>query len=377
MDSFRWDKQFETGLADVDAQHHKLVDLINRFGELLTQSGDISFEDVDMVFNELADYAQYHFKDEESLMQREGLDTRHVEKHKQLHVDFFQELQQMQSGVMSHQQDTAKSLLKFLIYWLAFHILGTDQSMARQIKAIHSGQSSAAAFLDETRMKETATEPLLLALNGLFQQISERNRKLIELNRTLEEKVAERTHALSEANQKLEEMAMTDVLTGLPNRRQAMARLAQGWSDSSRTNAPLACMMVDADGFKQINDLYGHDAGDEVLRQLSKNLTYSVRTDDIVCRLGGDEFLILCPGTSLEGGLHVAELLRKNIASLRVPAGSGTWSGSISVGVAARTNEIRSAEDLIKAADEGVYLAKRNGRNRVDSCQKQSTNIAS
>jgi diguanylate cyclase (GGDEF)-like protein/hemerythrin-like metal-binding protein len=365
VESFHWDKQFETGLPEVDKQHHILVDLINHFGELLTKNEDISHDEIETVFGELAAYAQYHFQEEENMMQREGLDSCFFEKHKNLHNVFLQELTQMHEGVSPQQQDTAKSLLKFLIYWLAFHILGTDQSMARQVSAIHSGQKAADAYRDETRMKEASTEPLLLALNGLFQQVSERNRELLELNRTLEEKVAERTHALSEANHRLEEMALTDVLTGLPNRRHAMASLAQCWSESLRDGTPLVCMMIDADGFKQINDNYGHDAGDEVLRQLSKNMRNSVRTDDTVCRLGGDEFLIICAGTQLEGALHIAEIMRQNVAAMRVPAGSGVWQGSISAGVAARTPEMRGPEDLIKAADEGVYIAKRNGRNRV------------
>ena len=271
----------------------------------------------------------------------------------------------MRQGVAPEKPDSAEPLLKFLTYWLAFHILGTDQSMARQVRAIHGGQNPADAFSAEEVQKEGATEPLLHALNGLFHQVSERNRELLELNQTLEEKVEERTKALLEANRKLEELSLTDVLSGLPNRRHAMIRLANDWAQSQKSGTSLACMMIDADGFKQINDNYGHDAGDEVLRQLSDNLRYAVRTDDAVCRLGGDEFLIICPETSLEGALHAAELIRKKIASLRVPAGAGIWSGSISVGVATRSPDMRGPEDLLKAADEGVYLAKRNGRNCV------------
>jgi len=271
----------------------------------------------------------------------------------------------MRQGVSPQKLNAAEPLLKFLTYWLAFHILGTDQSMARQVKAIQRGQNPVDAFSAEEVQKEGATEPLLHALNGLFHQVSERNRELLELNQTLEEKVAERTRELLEANQRLEELALTDVLSGLPNRRHAMVRLANDWAESLKNGTPLACMMIDADGFKQINDNYGHDAGDEVLRQLSKNLRYSVRTDDIVCRLGGDEFLIICPRTTLTGALHAAELIRQSIAALRVQAGDGVWTGSISVGVSERTPEMRSPEDLLKAADEGVYTAKRNGRNCV------------
>ena len=373
MESFHWDKHFVTGLDEVDKQHHHLVDVINRFGDLLTQLQGVTFDDIETVFKELADYAQYHFREEQGLMTAAGLDPRHVKYHVKEHNNFLQEVTLMHARVSPENRDASKPLFKFLIYWLAYHILGSDQSMARQIKAIRSGQSAAEAYLNEERMREGAAEPLLHALNGLFHQISERNSELLELNRTLEEKVDERTSALSEVNQKLaianrslEEMALTDVLTGLPNRRHAMARLARMWQESVRDNTPLACMMIDADGFKQINDSYGHDAGDEVLRQLSRHLLHSVRTDDVVSRLGGDEFLIICPGTTLEGALHIAEQMRQGIEKLRVTAGIGIWRGSISVGVAVRQPGMGSPEELIKAADEGVYVAKRNGRNRVE-----------
>ena len=118
-------------------------------------------------------------------------------------------------------------------------------------------------------------------------------RDRFELNQTLEARVAERTLALSQMNERLENMAMTDVLTNLPNRRHAMRVLEQEWQNTLKNGTLLTCMMIDADGFKTINDRFGHDAGDEVLRQLARCLTQSVRNDDVVCRLGGDEFLIL------------------------------------------------------------------------------------
>ena len=124
-------------------------------------------------------------------------------------------------------------------------------------------------------------------------------------------------------------------------------------------------MMIDADGFKGINDSYGHEAGDEVLRQLSLSLKEAVRTDDMVCRLGGDEFLIVCANTPLDGALRTAEKVRSEVANLRVAAGTGAWQGSISVGVAVRQPDMLNIEDLLKTADEGVYIAKRNGRNQV------------
>lgn len=128
-------------------------------------------------------------------------------------------------------------------------------------------------------------------------------------------------------------------------------------------------MMLDADGFMQINDTYGHDAGDQVLIELAITLKDTVRNDDLVCRLGGDEFLIIGRATPLPGALQVAETLRQTVAELRVPAGAGEWRGSISVGVAVSSPAVHSHEDLVKAADDAVYDSKRNGRNRVSSQQ--------
>jgi hemerythrin len=210
---------------------------------------------------------------------------------------------------------------------------------------------------------------MLRALNGLFHQVSRHNRELVELNCSLETKVAERTQELSVANQRLEHLALTDALTNLPNRRHALQSLDLEWAESSKTGRPLTVMMIDADGFKKINDSHGHDAGDAVLRALASQLRDSVRTDDLVCRLGGDEFLILCPGTSLAGALQFAESLRLGVAELRAPAGAGEWRGSISVGVAERQPSMVAHEDLLKAADNAVYLAKQRGRNCVASCE--------
>src|SRR4029077_8548703 len=105
--------------------------------------------------------------------------------------------------------------------------------------------------------------------------------------------------------------------------------------------------------------------GDVVLGALAMQLQHAVRTDDIVCRLGGDEFLIICASTPLDGAMQLAEAIRQEVAALRVPAGAGEWHGSISIGVASRTAAMSGLEDLIRAADLGVYVAKHNGRNCV------------
>jgi diguanylate cyclase (GGDEF)-like protein len=132
---------------------------------------------------------------------------------------------------------------------------------------------------------------------------------------------------------------------------------------------PLACMMIDADHFKEVNDQYGHDAGDSVLIQLANTLKDSVRNDDIVCRLGGDEFFIICVHTTMDGAYHLAEQLRKSVSALHVPIGSGIWNVSISIGIAEKMAGMEPYEELIKHSDTALYLAKEARKNCVRKFQ--------
>jgi len=370
MSAFDWDACFDTELALVDEQHHRLVDLINRFGDLLIHPQGASVDEIEALFGELARYAETHFRDEEALMSREGLAIQYIASHHREHARFIHELTRLHANPIAGKAEAvATQLLGFLTNWLAYHILGTDQVMARQVSAIRAGASAEQAYATRRATQDPATAMLLHSLDALFQQVSERNHALIELNETLEQRVAARTQELTEANQRMADMALTDALTGLPNRRQAMLRLQQDWPDTYRDDAPLSCIMIDADGFKGINDAHGHDAGDEVLRRLARQLRDFARTDDFVCRLGGDEFLVICPGTPLAGAMLLAEKLRAAVNTLRVKAGAGEWKGSISAGAAAREARMKGADELLKAADEGLYVAKRNGRNAVATVQ--------
>jgi len=365
MESFKWGKVFVTDLPEIDDQHRKLVSMVNSFGQVVADNNSTNHYLLGM-FQELTAYAQEHFKIEEKLMGRVQIDPRHRNAHISQHADFVIDLSGLASSIDLDNAEDSRMLLDFLINWLAFHILGTDQNMARQIAQIKTGVSPIDAYENGEKEEDKSTEPLVVALSGLFALVSKRNKVLAELNRTLELRVAQRTEELAKINKDLEKISITDPLTDLPNRRFAMSQLQALFEESTKQFQPLSCMMVDADGFKGINDTYGHDAGDAVLKRLAQELNDSVRSDDIVCRLGGDEFIVICPDTDGDGVLLLGEQIRKNVASLKVPAGQGYWIGSVSIGVACTTLEkVNNVKTFLQAADEAVYEAKRCGRNCV------------
>ena len=369
MESFQWDKYYETNIATVDAQHHKLVDLINELGLAITENSNENRE-LEPIIGRLADYAKYHFSDEEALMDSCGVDPRHIRAHKEAHNHFFQEVENITSNDQDSMPLKTRSLLAYLVNWLGFHILGSDQSMASQIRAIEEGMAPELAFQYYAYGDNDSVKPILKAVQYLFDQLDSSNQKLRALNQSLEQRVLSRTEDLAQANEALEHIALSDQLTDLPNRRSAMLQLQRIWTAWSTNNTPASVIMIDADHFKEVNDEHGHDAGDYVLKMLARCLKGTARTDDLVCRLGGDEFLVICPNTEIEGGLLLAEKLRTSVENLRVPVGEGDfWSNSISLGVASPNESMHVMGDLLKKSDEGVYMAKQAGKNCVKYCR--------
>jgi diguanylate cyclase (GGDEF)-like protein len=173
---------------------------------------------------------------------------------------------------------------------------------------------------------------------------------------------------LSVTNQRLQEVGMTDVLTGCPNRRYAMDRIQQEWAMATRSQRPLACMAINIDNFKQVNDRHGHEAGDTVLKLVAGALKDEMRAQDVLARSGGDEFLVICPDTTLEAAMACAERIRAVIETLPIVSDAHNVRGSVSVGVAVRDAATADPNALIRLADHSVYIAKRR-RNAVATVQ--------
>ena len=170
---------------------------------------------------------------------------------------------------------------------------------------------------------------------------------------------------LAVSNERLQRLALTDALTELPNRRFAMERLEQEWALSKRGDRTLSCMMVDIDCFKPINDKFGHQAGDEVLKCVANTLRQSARTQDVVCRYGGEEFVVICPDTGIDAAYKCAERLRLNVAALKFKSQENSIRLTVSIGVAQKKEGVASIERLLSRADECLYAAKEGGRNRT------------
>lgn len=172
---------------------------------------------------------------------------------------------------------------------------------------------------------------------------------------------------LSEAIKKLSHQASTDELTGLQNRRSCYQEAKHMWSLAQRNEKPLAALMIDIDHFKSINDHYGHDAGDEVLKVLANSLTEHSRDEDVVCRYGGEEFLILSYNHTKDELKNFAQRLIEETRKLSILYQEHTLHITISIGITvAEHDHFENIENLISEADHLLYKAKNNGRNRIE-----------
>lgn len=245
------------------------------------------------------------------------------------------------------------ALLASALAWLAARRLSVDlYALADAASAVEAGHAGS----DIPAMQSSRE------VQQLSQSLGRMTHRLLAAREAMEEKVRLRTLELQAANRALDLQARTDALTGLLNRRGFETQMAFAVALSRRSSRPLSLITVDVDHFKRVNDTYGHEAGDEVLRRLARTLEARLRGSDVVARLGGEEFVALLPDTDLNGAQSIAQALVTAMAEQQDPV-----AGTITVSAGVAT--MRSADDngaaMLRRGDAALYEAKGQGRNRV------------
>lgn len=236
----------------------------------------------------------------------------------------------------------------------------------------HSQVEGIAKAINEANLYRFIEKPwnnddLILTLQGAISSYEQekllviQNEKLCKLNRELEFKVKERTMELEEKNRELEKLSVSDELTRLFNRRKLDEVLEKELNRAERFGGPFGIMLIDIDHFKDVNDQYGHQVGDLTLVKFAEILNRYTRITDTPGRWGGEEFLIICPETDLHGTKHLAETIRRVIERFEFPF-INHKTASFGVAVYQQNDSLHS---LVNRADQALYTAKTEGRNRV------------
>ncbi len=226
------------------------------------------------------------------------------------------------------------------------------------VKVLHTHYSEQG---DERHVEITASP--VRDNDGRIFAVVETHRDIMEKHS--DDELVKLVKRLNEAQTHLKHAAITDDLTGLRNRRYIVERLEEEFQRAKRTGDLLGLIMLDIDHFKQINDAYGHLFGDVVLRVIASRIKSSLRKHDVVGRVGGEEFLVICPESTLEDTVVVAERILKNINDEAIGDGINEVKIALSAGVTALHKNDVSSEKLFSRADTALYKAKEEGRNRV------------
>jgi two-component system, cell cycle response regulator len=210
------------------------------------------------------------------------------------------------------------------------------------------------------------TIPLVVEKNLTVAKVKRENESLrTELERALAE-VRDKNFQLEQSLRRVEEMAATDPLTGLYNRRHFGKVLDQLYSEAHRYDQDLSCVMIDLDGYKQINDQYGHQVGDQILVVAGRLITSNLRKMDVAARYGGDEFVLLLPHAAAEEASGVAARIREEYRSSSATVLRRDPGANMSIGISSlKTDAPPSGEQLVARADAALYRAKDAGRNRI------------
>lgn len=245
-------------------------------------------------------------------------------------------------------------------------LFGKESQVLQRIESIlaKARENEQLPLLDEYRFLSEQYESLLKISIKLTKVSDATQRKLMHAK----DEIDRRTQELKEKNQTLYHTSVTDHLTGVFNRMYLMDVFLREFARSQRNNLPLSCAILDIDKFKDFNDSYGHLTGDIVLKETASLIGEQVRKQDVFGRYGGEEFMLILPGTADESARLVAEKIRERVASTTYPIDGNLLKVTLSIGVADLDHgEPPDVDALIRNADLALYDAKRLGRNRVIS----------
>ncbi|MDX1458994.1 MAG: diguanylate cyclase, partial [Marinobacter sp.] len=266
-------------------------------------------------------------------------------------------------NALAARNQTLILVAEFIIIVIAIAVgIGLAMYISRPIETLRAYTARAASgTLDDPHVAGTGWREA----KELTEHFGYMIKALRELNENLQHKVEERTQKLQEANNRLEQLATTDALTGLYNRRHFEQRFSEEFDRNKRYHHPLAAIMLDIDHFKSVNDRYGHATGDEVLKRIGAYLKAAIRESDVAARTGGEEFCLLLPESRARATMTFLERVRADIAELQFQANGTPFRVTCSFGVAYLDDTTDSKESLLKQADLALYQAKESGRNRV------------
>lgn len=473
VEVFPWNKNFETGISQIDEQHKRLVDLLNLLaGHLAFRSNAPALS---RVFNELTEYALYHFECEEKIwneyLGEDALNLEHKAEHQNFLTDIFKLKEKQKAETVDR---VIEDVLSFLTHWLAFHILHSDKRLSKIALAVKNGlpleEAKLTAEREMTGVLKVLVETILTMYDSLssrtlqlMREITQRQMveaklrlaanvfdntldaicitdpefKIIEANPSfyevtefsmeeiigrdlslpksglLEKKQAEgfwntlnssghwsgiisnrrrsgeieaewltlsavkmengdignyvavfsNVSHLIQQKTVLEKLAYHDALTGLPNRLLLKDRLSLAIAHSERTKTSLGICYIDLDGFKPVNDEFGHFVGDLILKEIADRFRKIIRSQDTVARLGGDEFVILLGDLKAPDGYR--RVMDKVLEEARRPIliGQDRWvTVSASIGITIFPEDASEADTLLHHADQAMYEAKHSSK---------------
>ena len=237
--------------------------------------------------------------------------------------------------------------------------------LCSQLRSLPEVRNAPILVLVSEADKRKLNQALEMGVNDYLTRPIDRNELIARVRTQLRKK-----HYADKLRQNVHlsvEMAMTDQLTGLYNRRYMARHLETLLSGLANSGKSLAFLVMDVDHFKRVNDNYGHDVGDEILREFARRISANIRGHDLACRFGGEEFVVIMPETSGEMAFAVAERLRAGVecAPFPISRAPGGLNITVSIGIAGTEGAHDTADALLRRADQALYRAKQTGRNRV------------